>query len=271
MNNKAFNQPLVSVILPTYNRAHIISKSVQSVLTQTYHNFEVIVIDDGSTDNTKEIIMNIACKDSRLKYFRNDENKGPSVTRNVGINLARGELIAFADDDDEWFSDKLEKQVNLLQTLPEDFAVVYSGFYKVIGTEKIYIPPKNIYPKEGSILNSLLKRNFVGTPSILVRKSALLDVGLFDEKLLMFEDWELVIRLSKKYQFKLIDEPLFISYDSPNSVNKQKGAIFAYTIEYILEKHFTDFEKDKEALSNWYFEAGRHYILNNQKNSVLNV
>jgi glycosyltransferase involved in cell wall biosynthesis len=265
MSNKAFNQPLVSVILPTYNRAHIIIKSVQSVLTQTYHNFEVIVIDDGSTDNTKEIIMNIACKDSRLKYFRNDENKGPSVTRNVGINLARGELIAFADDDDEWFSDKLEKQVNLLQTLPEDFAVVYSGFYKVIGTEKIYIPPKNIYPKEGSILNSLLKGNFVGTPSILVRKSALLDIGLFDEKLLMFEDWELVIRLSKKYQFKLIDEPLFISYDSPNSVNKQKGTIFAHTIEYILEKHFADFEKDKEALSNWYFEVGRHYILNNQK------
>jgi glycosyltransferase involved in cell wall biosynthesis len=264
MNNKAFNQPLVSVILTTYNRAHIVSKSLQSVLTQTYRNFEVIVIDDNSTDNTKEIITNIAYKDSRVKYFRNNENKGLAGARNVGINLAKGEFIAFADDD-EWFPNKLEKQVNLLQTLPENFAVAYSGFYKVIGTEKIYIPPKNIYPKEGSILSSLLKGNFVGTPSILVRKSALLDVGLFDEKLLMFEDWELVIRLSKKYQFKLIDEPLFISYDSPNSVNKQKGVIFAHTVEYILEKHFADFEKDKEALSNWYFEVGRHYILNNQK------
>jgi glycosyltransferase involved in cell wall biosynthesis len=265
MNNKAFHQPLVSVILTTYNRAHIVSKSLQSVLTQTYRNFEAIVIDDNSTDNTKEIITNIACKDSRVKYFRNNENKGPAGARNVGINLAKGEFIAFADDDDEWFPNKLEKQVNLLQTLPENFAVVYSGFYKIIGTEKTYIPPKNIYPKEGSILSSLLKGNFVGTPSILVRKSALLDVGLFDEKLLMFEDWELVIRLSKKYQFKLIDEPLFISYDSPNSVNKQKGVIFAHTVEYILEKHFADFEKDKEALSNWYFEVGRHYILNNQK------
>jgi len=265
MNNRASNQPLVSVILPTYNRAYIVSKALQSVLSQTYRNFEVIVIDDGSTDNTKEIITNIACKDSRVKYFRNNENKGPAGARNVGINLAKGELIAFIDDDDEWFPNKLEKQVNLLQTLPENFAVVYSGFYKVIGAKKIYIPSKNIYPREGRILNSLLKGNFVGTPSILVRKSALLDVGLFDERLSMLEDWELAIRLSKKYQFKLIDEPLYISYDSSNSVNKQEGAVLARTLEYILEKHIDDFKKNKKTLAFIYFLCGKNYILDNQK------
>jgi GT2 family glycosyltransferase len=149
--------------------------------------------------------------------------------------------------------------------LPENFAVVYSGFYKVISTEKIYIPQKNIYPKEGSILNSLLKGNFVDTSSILVRKSALLDVGLFDERLSMLEDWELAIRLSKKYQFKLIDEPLYISYDSPNSVNKQEGAVLIRTLKYIFEKHIDDFKEDKKALAYLYFLCGKNYILGNQK------
>jgi len=270
MNNKTSNQPLVSVILPTYNRAHIVSKALQSVLAQTYRNFEVIVIDDGSTDNTKEIITNIACKDPRVKYFRNNENKGPAGARNVGINLAKGELIAFIDDDVEWFSDKLERQVNLLQTLPEDYAVVYSGSYKIIGAgAKRYGPSKNIYPKEGDILNSLLKRNFVDTPSMLVRKNALFDVGLFDEKLPIMVDWELAIRLSKKYKFKFINEPLYISHDTPNSVSKQKGVIRARALEYILEKHMDDFKKDKKALANFYFKCGKNYILDNQKKSAL--
>jgi len=265
MSNKASNQPLVSVILPTYNRAHIVSKSLQSVLAQTYRNFEVIVIDDSSTDNTKEIITNIACKDSRVKYFRNNENKGPSGVRNVGIKLSIGEFIAFQDDDVEWYPHKLEKQVNLLKMLPENFGVVYSGFYKLIKKEKIYIPENYIFPKEGNIHNSLLKGNFVDTPSILARKSALLDVGFFDEKLPMWVDWELVIRLSKKYLFKLIDEPLYISYDTPNSVSKQNSTILTHTIKYILEKHFTDFKKDKKTLANWYFNCGRNYILDTQK------
>jgi glycosyltransferase involved in cell wall biosynthesis len=270
INNKTSNQPLVSVILPTYNRAHIVSKALQSVLSQTYRNFEVIVIDDGSTDNTKEIITTIACKDPRVKYFRNNENKGQAGALNVGINLAKGELIAFIDDDVEWFPYKLERQVNLLQTLPEDYAVVYSGSYKIIGTgTKRYGPSKNIYPKEGDILNSLLKRNFVDTPSMLVRKNALFDVGLFDEKLPIMIDWELAIRLSKKYKFKFINEPLYISYDTPNSLSKQKGVIRARALEYILEKHMDDFKKDKKALANFYFKCGKNYILDNQKKSAL--
>jgi glycosyltransferase involved in cell wall biosynthesis len=161
INNKASNQPLVSVILPTYNRAHIVSKALQSVLAQTYPNFEVIVIDDGSTDNTKEIITNIACKDPRVKYFRNNENKGPAGARNVGISLAKGELIAFIDDDVEWFPNKLERQVNLLQTLPEDYAVVYSGLYKIFSNKKFYFSPRDVYSKEGTVFNFFFKECLV--------------------------------------------------------------------------------------------------------------
>jgi len=265
INNKASNQPLVSVILPTYNRAHIVSKSLQSVLAQTYRNFEVIVIDDGSTDNTKEIIINIAHKDPRVKYFRNNENKGPAGARNVGINLAKGELIAFIDDDVEWFPYKLEKQVNLLQTLPEDYAVVYSGLYKIFGYKKIYFSPRDVYSKEGNVFNFFFKGMFGDPPSMLVRKSALFDVGLFDEKLPISEDRELAFRLSKKYKFEVIDEPLYISYDTPNSASKQEGAVLARTLLYILEKHIDDFKKDKKALTHLYFLCGKNYILDNQK------
>jgi glycosyltransferase involved in cell wall biosynthesis len=265
MNNKASNQPLVSVILPTYNRAHIVSKSLQSVLAQTYRNFEVIVIDDGSTDNTKEIITTIARKDSRVKYFKNNENKGPAGARNVGINLAKGELIAFIDDDVEWVPDKLEKQVNLLQTLPENYTVVYSGVYKIFNDKKIYFSPRDVYSKEGIVFNFFFKGMLGDTPSMLVRKSALFNVGLFDEKLPISEDRELAFRLSKKYKFEVIDEPLYISYDTPNSASKQEGAIYARALEYILEKHIDDFKKDKKALAHLYFLCGKNYILDNQK------
>jgi len=256
---------LVSIILPTYNRAHIISRSIISILNQTYKDFELIIVDDCSTDNTREVIENYSKMDDRVKYIRNNKNLGPSGARNVGIKLAIGEFIAFQDDDDEWYPYKLEKQVNLLQMLPENFGVVYSGFYKIIGKEKIYIPEHHIYPKEGIIHNSLLKGNFVGTPSILARKTALLDVGFFDEKLPMLEDWELVIRLSKKYLFKFIDEPLFISYDSPKSVNKQSGVNLINTLEYIINKNISDFSKNKKILGNAYYELGKVCILNSKK------
>jgi glycosyltransferase involved in cell wall biosynthesis len=265
MNNKTSNQPLVSVILPTYNRAHIVSKALQSVLSQTYRNFEVIVIDDGSTDNTKEIITNIACKDPRVKYFRNNENKGPAGARNVGINLAKGEFIAFIDDDVEWFPHKLEKQVNLLQTLPEDYAVVYSGLYKIFGHKKIYFSPRDVYSKEGIVFSFFFKGMVGDPPSMLVRKSALFDVGLFDEKLPIGEDRELAFRLFKKYKFEVIDEPLYISYDTPNSASKQEGAICARALEYILKKYMNDFKKNKKALAHIYFLCGKNYIFDNQK------
>jgi len=241
MSGETSKSYLVSIILPTYNRAHIISRSIISILNQTYKDFELIVVDDCSTDSTREVIENYSKMDDRVKYIRNNKNLRPSGARNAGIKLSIGEFIAFQDDDVEWYPYKLEKQVNLLNMLPENFGVVYSGYYKLIKKEKIYIPENYIFPKEGNIHNSLLKGNFVDTPSILARKSALLDVGFFDEKLPMMEDWELVIRLSKKYLFKLIDEPLYISYDTPNSVNKQSGIVYFSTLEFIIKKHINDF------------------------------
>ncbi|HSR19165.1 MAG TPA: glycosyltransferase family 2 protein, partial [Ignavibacteriaceae bacterium] len=113
------------MIIPVYNRENLIQRSIYSVLNQTYKNIEVLLVNDASTDNTEEMINEI--KDDRLKYFKNEINLGPSKSRNIAIKLSAGELIAFQDSDDEWYKDKLEKQVKLLLSSPEDVAAVYCG------------------------------------------------------------------------------------------------------------------------------------------------
>ena len=125
------NTDLISVIIPTYNRAHLIKRSAQSVLNQTYKNLELIIVDDGSTDNTKEVIDSL--NDERIVYVK-QENHGVSSARNTGINVANGKYIAFQDSDDIWHSDKLEKQINTLKQNNADivFCKIFKQFYRRI-------------------------------------------------------------------------------------------------------------------------------------------
>jgi glycosyltransferase involved in cell wall biosynthesis len=242
--------PKVSVVIPTYNRAHLICRAIQSVLDQTYQNLEIIVVDDGSTDNTEEIVINF--KDERIRYIQHSENKGASAARNSGIRVSRGEYIAFQDSDDEWFSDKLEKQIRAFYKSSPEVGVVYSGFYKVEANKKIYIPSDDHAQKKGNIHNELLKGNFVGTPTVLIKKECFENVKYFDENIPSLEDWELWIEISKYYNFEYINMPLVYSYSTPNSVNfNQKNAIKAY--EMILKNHLNEFCKNKKNLSKHYF------------------
>jgi len=238
---------------------------LESVFRNLYLNYQVVALDNGSTDDTEEVIKSF--NDERVKYIRHESNKGNAAARNTGIKVANGEYLAFQDSDDGWLPKKLEKQVNLLRSLPETFAVVYSGFYKIVDGEKFYIPSSEIYPREGNIHSSLLKGNFIGTPSILVRKSALLCVGLFDEKLPRLVDWDLVIRLSKKYQFKLIDEPLFIAYYTNNSLSTY-NEILIYSLEVIIKKFNEDFDKHPDAKAVQYFTLGKHLCTDGNTNTA---
>lgn len=123
---------LVSVIIPTYNRANLILQAVKSVLNQTYKNFEIIIVDDGSSDNTEDVINVI--HDNRIRYIKHAINKGASAARNTGIREAKGKYIAFQDSDDHWLPDKLEKQVKRIENTPDHVGAVFGGYW-IIGKE----------------------------------------------------------------------------------------------------------------------------------------
>jgi len=245
--------PTVSVIIPTYNRAPLIGRAIQSVLDQTYQDFELIVVDDGSKDDTEDIVTKI--NDARIIYVRHERNKGAHAARNTGIAMARGEYIAFQDSDDVWLPEKLERQIQAFKIATENVGVVYTGFWRIEGDKKTYIPSPKLQRLEGDIHNELLRDNFVGTPVAVIKRECFAKAGVFDEGLPCLEDWELFIRISKYYPFKCINEPLLISYFTSESVNSCLEASISARL-YILEKHYDELKKDKRDLAHHYFSIG---------------
>ena len=252
---KIKDKPMVSVIIPTHNRANLIGKAIQSVLDQTHRDFELIVVDDGSTDNTEAVVKGFG--DERIRYIRLDKNSGTSaVPRNTGIKAAEGEYIAGHDDDDIWLPRKLEKQVKAFEEAPPKVGVVYTGFRRIEGNREIYYPSSKVTQKEGNVHRELLKGTFVGNPNVLIKKECFDMVGMFDEELPFCLDWDMWLRISKYYDFKLIDEPLVISYYTPISMTSNRSAINRGWILF-LEKHFQEFrENDKRLLAKHYFDFG---------------
>ena len=248
--------PDVSVIIPTYNRAHLISRAIQSVLDQSYQDFEIIVVDDCSTDNTEEVIREFQEKDERIRYIRHERNKGPAAARNSGIKAVKGEYIAFQDSDDEWLPEKLEKQMKVFKISPPEVGVVYTGFWRLEKTKKTYIPFSWVTQKEGNIHEDLLRGNFIGTPVALIRKECFKKVELFDEYISAREDWELWIRISKYYEFKYIPEPLMISYYTSGGVDEKSIIVNINILEFIVNKHYKNFAEHKKILSKHYFNIG---------------
>lgn len=247
-------QPSVSIIVPTYNRAQLIGRAIQSVLNQTYQDFEIIVVDDGSTDNTEEIVKGF--QDERIVYIRHSKKSGGAAARNTGIKMSRGEYIAFQDSDDEWLPEKLKKQMEVFKNTSPKVGVIYTGAWRIENDNKTYIPYRWVAQKEGDIHKELLKGNFIALPTAVVKKECFSKVGIFDELLPRLQDWELMIRISKYYSFKFIDEPLVISYYTPDSISaNDKNLIKA--LETILTSHFYDFKNYKRLLAKQYLYLGR--------------
>lgn len=261
MPEKSKEKPTVSVVIPTYCRAHLIGQAIKTIFNQTYQDYEIIVVDDASIDNTEEVVRSL--KDERIRYIRHDKNKGAPAARNTGIKAAMGEYIAFQDSDDEWVPEKLEKQMKVFENVPPKVGVVYSGFLRIVNGKKEYIPYSWVIKKEGDIHKELLKGSFITTPGIVVRKECFEKAGMFDERLPRLQDWELVIRLSKYYDFKFIDESLLISPFTSDSLSaSEKARIKA--LKLILSKHLNNFMQDKKSLSKYYFGIGVYLCLNNE-------
>src|SRR5690554_4961339 len=188
--------PFFSIIIPTYNRAYMISKSIESVIAQTFTDWELIIVDDGSTDNTKELIENYISKDTRIKYIY-QENAERSAARNNGIKQAVGEYICFLDSDDYYLEERLNKLHTFIQSIEQKEVLIFTGIIFEYGNNR----------NENEVqISSLLEENIfdyltmtiIGTPQICVSRSIVSKIQ-FDPRFRIGEDLELCFRIASKY------------------------------------------------------------------------
>lgn len=249
-------QPTISVIIPTYNRPHLLVRAIRSIMNQTYQDFELIVADDASADNIEKVVRGF--NDRRIRYARHSHNKGGSAARNTGIRLAKGEFIGFLDDDDEWMPEKLEKQLKKFQGLPEKIGVVYSGFcyVKEGGQEALQVSPSF----RGKVYPNLLRSNFLSVLTPLVRKSCFEKVGVFDEILPGHQDWDMWLRLSKYFEFEFVPEVLAKYYVHGRQMSVDINARIQ-AMEKLMKRYQADLDANPSILSEHLRTLGKLYYI----------
>ena len=207
---------LVSIIMPVYNGQLYIIESIESVLAQTYENWELIIVNDGSTDKTEEIIFKFQNLSNKVKYFYK-VNEGQVKATNFGILKSNGEYVAFLDSDDLWENDKLNRQINfILKNKNVDF--LYSK-YNSIDENGNLLCTNNSHDSLNHY-KDLLKRCFIGRLTVIVKKSILIELNLFDEFLHSTDDWDMWIRISEKFKLSFLDEVVASYRIHPQSMSK---------------------------------------------------
>lgn len=265
------NIPKVSVLIPAYNAQDFISRTLESVLCQTYGDFEAIVVDDGSTDATAEIVKQIADKDTRVRYYF-QENCGLANTRNRLVELAAGEYVAFLDHDDEWFKDKLSLQVDFLNK-HSGFGLVFSDALikkdgKLVGT--CFEERK---PSSGMVFyRFLLSGNFVPLPTVLMPKEILLECMPFNPAYEFSEEFDVFLKAARRYNFGYLREPLAVYHRHSNNLSDSKldkfvGEEFSI-LNYWLKRDSCIEEKYRKAVNRkrakLYSQQARFYLNNKQ-------
>lgn len=198
----------ISVIIPTHNRSAVLLRAVHSVLNQSYQNIELIVIDDGSTDDTEMVLAPFVAANS-VHYYKT-ENAGVAAARNYGVSLATGQWIAFLDSDDEWISQKLTEQMNFLSKHPH-LLIVYTDETWI--RNDVQVNKKNHHQKKsGWIFADCLKQCFIGPSSVLLSKKLFQEMKGFDESFQVCEDYDLWIKISAKYEIGFIEQSLIKKY-----------------------------------------------------------
>jgi glycosyltransferase involved in cell wall biosynthesis len=224
----------ISVIIPAYNAELTIKETIGTVLKQTFSDWELIVINDGSSDKTLEIVRGIT--DERLKVF-DYEQGGVSIARNRGISHATGEYIAFLDADDLWTPDKLELQLEALQKNPEA-GVAYSWTYFTDEQAKPSYPGNRVF-YQGNVYPHLLLSNFlISASNPLILKQAITSVGEFDPTIKLGEEWEFYLRLAAKWHFVVVPQYQFFYRQYPNSHSSSKVSQMNTTGSIMLERVF---------------------------------
>ena len=262
-------EEMVTVVITTCNRnPDIVERAIRSVIEQTYKDWELIVIDDSPCeysrrDDVREMIIRYSL-DYRIIYIQNERNSGACYSRNVGLNSAGGKYIAFLDDDDEWVTDKIQKQVNALEQENEDVALVYCRFYRMIDelNQKVIV---DLPLYKGNLYDRLMAEgNFIGGMSMpLMKTQCVKSVGGFDEKMQSLQDMDLWLRIAQKFKITSIEDPLIIyhvhgvgqiSFNPCKKIAGINGLIEKNNI--YLRKHKHSMWRLKQSLINHYLTLG---------------
>jgi glycosyltransferase involved in cell wall biosynthesis len=227
---EAKNAPLVSVVIPTSNRANLLKRALESVLSQTYRKLEILVIDDASRDNTRAVVE--AFKDDRIRYLRHDINLGGSAARNSGIRAAKGHFIAFLDDDDEWVPEKTQKQLTMFSRFDAVLCTCYKNGRSM----------GKWFAREIVRLEDLRRNPYsVGGTGVLMAKSKILKNLLFDESLPLYQDWDLFIRLAHRCDIGYLNAPLLVYNEGDHQrITNRRASLTANEMEKqaaMLHKH----------------------------------
>jgi glycosyltransferase involved in cell wall biosynthesis len=254
---------MVSVILTTYNRAHLVMESIYSVLNQTYANLELIIADDGSTDDTEELIQ--ALPDARIRYFKMPHTGRTAILKNAAIRRSKGSLIAFIDSDDTWTDNKLEKQVLLLNQHPE---IGFSITDAITFRSGEVLSPRTYGNRQGveyaNIFNRLKENRFVVyNPTLVMRRSCFDKTGWFNEDMLYCSDYHFNMRLGWHFDACIIYESLLWRrvHDSNRStkVSVENYEGFVETFEYLYQQNMVSKKYLQKAKSHAYLHIGHAF------------
>jgi glycosyltransferase involved in cell wall biosynthesis len=252
------SRPTVSVIIPVYNRAHLLPRALDSVLKQTYSDFEVLIVDDCSKDDPESVIASY--QDPRLRYLRQPENRGVAAARNRGLREALAPFVAFLDDDDEWFPEKLSRQVELFLRSPPEVGLIYTGVETVMneGSCEIQAPTER-----GNVYRKMLAKNCIhGGSSSMLRRNLITKIGFFDEKLLAIEDYEYWLRISRYYNFEYVEEAL-VRYHDIRAVSIDNDSRRSRNIQANLEARNQFYQKHQAEMKK---EGVAHFFLTQSAN-----
>jgi glycosyltransferase involved in cell wall biosynthesis len=258
-------RPLVSTVIAAHNAAAFLAEAVDSVLAQTMKDYEVIIVDDGSTDSTSEVSASYG---ARVRGFRTP-HAGAAAARNLGIREARGELIAFLDADDAWLESKLERQVAVFKARPE-IAMVFTGHRLRDETgvrDSVRGQDKRTRLMQGDLVRNIFMTSGVATPTVMVRKGVLDAIGPFDEQLVMAEDDNMWMRIAARCPVELLDEPLTTIRLHSQSMTRDLGALLQSvnrSAERIRESYpevWVHIEKHvPEKLASFHLAMGEEYF-----------
>lgn len=249
----------VSVILPTYNRAEILSRSINSLIQQTYADLEIVVVDDASTDDTESVVKSF--NDERINYILHDENRGANVARNTGISQSTGEYIAFQDSDDVWLPQKIQRQIEAFQQARSETGLVSAGVCRVWPDYQTdYLPGDKWRTQD--FIRSLIHNNFIPTQAAMIKRECIQKVGNFNNELPRLQDWEMWIRLSKEYNFELVDETLVVKNMNVDELSySRRNTDHPHALELIIKRHKELFSDYPDAFAMHLLNIGSQYIL----------